>query len=214
MGLGCRLPPQLDNTIRRHTQTLMHSLFYRNASLTVAIALGFALPSTLLAQGLVLRPGTVFEMQFSSMSPSPGLPQSQPFWGIDGTLILSRLDVPFSFVVEVSGGDPFEAYWTRINSPAGASQTSITSFGAADHGSPWNQKGGGVRLTFVSGPAVSLTELRFSQYILVGGTYQRYQAVLPVPEPRPSALIGIAAAAAYGLSRQRRLTRPTRANSP
>ena len=42
---------------------------------------------------------------------------------------------------------------------------------------------GAIRVKYVSGPPVTLTELRAYQSFLVEGSYRSYEAVIPVPEP-------------------------------
>ena len=181
----------------------MYSLLAHISVLSLAVALGVVSPSGLLAQGVVLRPGSIFKAQFSSMSPGSHELQvtDRPVWEINGTLVLTRTDAPFSFLVELFGGGELTPVWSyRFNAPIGSFPTPTGTFGAADIGNLWPQRRGSIRLTFLSGPAVALTDLIVYQSFPVGGIYRSYEAVLPVPEPPLWALIGLAAAIAFGYS--------------
>ena len=145
-----------------------------------------SIPLLELAQGVLLRPGQVFEASFSSMRPGSHDLQvtDRPVWELNGTLTVSRVDLPFSFHVDLINGADVSPFWSyNFVAPSGSFGEGTGTFGAADIGSPWTSKPGTIRVRFLSGPPVTLTELRAYQSFLVGGTYRSYEAIITVPEP-------------------------------
>ena len=164
----------------------MKSITSIHYAIQILICYALAAPCVGLSQGVVLRPGDLFEAAFSSMMPGTHELQvtDRAIWEFNGTLTVSRTDLPFSFHVDLINGTDASPFWSYLfKAPVGSWTKGTDTFGAAIPGSSWTSMSGVIRVRYISGPPVTLTELRAYQSFSIDGTYRSYEAIMPVPEP-------------------------------
>lgn len=164
--------------------------------LKTLVCCALAMPQTGLSQGVLLRPGQWVEASFSTMRPGTHdlNGSTTPGWELNGTLTVSRNDLPFAFRADLINDTHSSPIWSYVFNVLPGEWSPFTStFGVADGGSPWAAMAGSIRVTYLYGPPVTLTELIAYQSFLVDGTLRSYEAIIPVTEPSIGGLACIAA---------------------